>query len=112
MRIVYLHVDVMCSLTSPPVVHTGLACVKFYYYMWGVDVAVLIVATRNLGIDNSWLKLSGHHGARWWFASVSVSLTNNTDRVLHCTALIHHTIALSVGLSHSLCIQLRQNSGP
>jgi len=68
-------------VTSPPIVHTGLACVQFYYYMWGVDVAVLTVATRNLGVDYSWLTLSGHHGARWWSASVSVSLTNNTDRV-------------------------------
>jgi len=50
--------------------------------MWGVDVAVLTVVTRNLGIDYSWLVLSGHHGARWWSASVSVSLTNNTDQVL------------------------------
>jgi len=62
-------------------VHTGLACVEFFYYMWGVDVDKLTVTTHNLGVDHSWLTLSGHHGERWWPAHVSVSLTNNTDRV-------------------------------
>ena len=54
----------MCSLTTPPIVHFGLACVQFYYYMWGVDVDQLTVATRNLGVDYSWLTLTGHHGER------------------------------------------------
>jgi len=83
---------ILCSLTSPPIVHTGLACVEFYYYMWGVHVAALTVATRNLGVDYSWLTVSGHHGERWWSASVSVSLTNNSDQVRTWTYLL--TIAL------------------
>ena len=52
----------MYSLTTPPIVHTGLACVEFFYYMWGVDVAELTVTTRNLGVDHSWLTVAGHHG--------------------------------------------------
>ena len=73
---------VVCSLTTPPIVHSGLACVQFYYYMWGQDVDQLTVSTRNLGLDYSWLTLSGHHGETWWPTAVSVSLTNNTDRVM------------------------------
>jgi len=42
------------SLTTPPIVHFGLACVEFFYYMWGVDVEQLSIATRNLGLDYSW----------------------------------------------------------
>ena len=33
--------------------------------------------------------MSGHHGERWWSASVSVSLTNNTDRVRINLSSIH-----------------------
>jgi len=54
-------VVLLCSLTTPPIVHFGLACVQFFYYMWGVDVDELTVATHNLGVDYSWLTLEGPH---------------------------------------------------
>jgi len=72
-----------CREMTLPILHSGLACVAFYYYMWGVDVAQLMIVTNTVGLAFPWLTLSGQQANSWLSTSVTVSISNNTDEV--CT---------------------------
>jgi hypothetical protein len=56
--------------------------------MWGKDVAQLMVVTSTLGFSFPWLTLSGNKADSWQQISVTVSMGNNTDRVLNSSAFI------------------------
>lgn len=66
---------------TPTITYTGMACVVFYFYMWGRDVADLLLYTAFLGQRYPWTKISGYQGNQWLSRNVTISLSNDTDKV-------------------------------
>ena len=61
------------KLNSPKLQFSGSMCLKFYYHMYGADIATLNVIING----NNVFTASGDKGNKWLRAAVDVSLSGN-----------------------------------
>jgi len=91
-----------CRIETPAITYTGPACVFFWYYMYGADIAQLMLYTENSGESAPWHTWSGNQGQEWFNASVTVPLTNNDDKVrLYIYYCTYRTVYLLFTLHRS-----------
>ena len=59
------------KLNSPKLQFSGSMCLKFYYHMYGADIATLNVIIKG----NTVFTASGNKGNKWLRAAIDVSLS-------------------------------------
>ena len=59
------------KLNSPMLQFRGSMCLKFYYHMYGADIATLNVIIK----ENNVFTASGNKGNKWLRAAIDVSLS-------------------------------------
>ena len=73
-----------CSLETPVISHTGLACVTFSVHMMGRDIDSLMLLTPSRGDSDPWLVLEGEKGNGW--VSQQLEITLSDEKVgWHCS---------------------------